>query len=246
MRFGVIRVSDAFSPIEPDRAAFAASAGKEPPVIRAVLVVEVPFYREGLAELLNNSGEVQVVASASAARPAEALVASERPDVVLIDVTLADSTAAVQRMRALPCPPKFVALAVNETADAVLKWAELGVAAFVSRSATPAELLHVLKGVAQEELYCSPQMAAQLLQHVAKLASASKRSDDAFGELSPREHEVLSLIARGLPNKTIASMLSISSATTKNHVHKILEKLRLHRRSEVASLMHSSSDRNSA
>lgn len=211
-------------------------------MIRALLVVEVPFYREGLAELLNNSGEVQVVASASAAQPAEALAASERPDVVLIDVTLADSTAAVQRIRALPCPPKFVALAVNETADAVLKWAELGIAAYVSRSATPDELLHVLKGVAQEELYCSPQMAAQLLQHVTRLAS-SKRRDDAFGDLSPREHEVLSLIARGLPNKTIASLLSISPATAKNHVHKILEKLRLHRRSEVASLMHGSPDR---
>ncbi|HSN20184.1 MAG TPA: response regulator transcription factor [Usitatibacter sp.] len=212
-------------------------------MIRALVVVEVPFYREGLAELLNKGADVKVVASAGSAAAAEALAVTERPDVVLIDASLADAAASIERMRTLSSPPKFVALAVNETPDAVLKWAELGVAAYVPRSATPEELLRVLKGVVQEEFYCSPQMAAHLVHHVAVLASASRRPGDAFEDLSPREHEVLSLMARGLPNKAIANTLSISHATAKNHVHKILEKLRLHRRSEVASLLHGASQR---
>ena len=215
-------------------------------MIRALLVVEVPFYREGLAELLNKSADVRVVASASAVASAEAMVEAERPDVVLIDVSLGDAPAAIQRMRALPSPPKFVAIAMNETPNAVLQWAEIGVSAFVPRSATLEELLRVLKGVADEEFYCSPHMAAHLLRHVAVLASATRRADDTLGDLSPREHQVLSLVASGLPNKAIANKLSISHATAKNHVHKILEKLRLRRRSEVASLIHSASPRTPA
>jgi two-component system, NarL family, nitrate/nitrite response regulator NarL len=207
-------------------------------MIRALLVVEVPFYREGLAELLNKGEDVRVVASASAVAPAEKLAEMEQPDVVLIDVALADAHAAIQRMRTLASRPKFVAIAMHDTPNAVLQWAELGVCAYVPRTATLEELVRAIKGVVQQEFYCSPRMAAHLMNHVAVLASASRREDPVLGDLSPREHEVLSLLARGLPNKAIANTLSISHATAKNHVHKILEKLRLRRRSEVASLVH--------
>lgn len=212
-------------------------------MIRALLIVEVPFYREGLAELLNKSEEVRVVGCAGSVASAEALVRQEAPDVVLIDASLADAPAAIERMLALQSPPKFVAIAINETPNDVLQWAEIGVSAYVPRSATPDELLRVVNGVAHEEFYCSPQMAAHLLHHVSVLASSSRRADDVLGQLSPREHEVLSLMAGGLPNKAIANKLCISHATAKNHVHKILEKLRLRRRSEVASLVHSASHR---
>jgi len=206
-------------------------------MIRTLIVVEVPFYREGLVELLTRSGRVEVVAAADDAETAERFARSVRPQVALIDAGMADAAEAIQRMRALPSPPKFVALAVNTSSDAVLRWAELGVAAFVPRSASLEDLLHILRGVAQDELYCSPTVAAKLLSHVAELATTARREGDATVDLSPREHEVLSLLARGLPNKAIANTLAISNATAKNHVHNILEKLRLHRRSEVAALL---------
>jgi len=214
---------------------------RESRMIRALLVVDVPFYRQGLAESLNRSTDVRVVASANSAESAERLARTELPEVVLIDVGLADGAETVRRLRALPSVPKFVALAVTETPDAVLKWAERGVAAYVPRSASLDDLLYVLKGVAHEEFYCSPQMAAHILHHVGVLASASRPEDDPTAELSPRELEVLSLLARGLPNKAIANTLAISHATAKNHVHNILEKLKLHRRSEVASVLHGGS-----
>ena len=136
-----------------------------------------------------------------------------------------------------------MALAIQETPDAVLRWAELGAAAYVSRSATFDKLLDVLVGVARGEFACPPRMAAHIVRHVAELASASRRQESATADLSPREHQVLSLLARGLPNKAIARTLEISTATAKNHVHNILEKLRLQRRSEVASLVRQEADR---
>jgi DNA-binding NarL/FixJ family response regulator len=215
-------------------------------MIRTMVVIDVPFYREGLAELLNKSGAVRVVAAANDAELAERFARTERPEVALVDVGMADCIEAVERMRALPEPPKFVALAVNETPDAVLKWAELGVAAYVPRSASLEQLIVILLGVAHQEFYCPPRIAAHLMNRVAMLATASRRHDDGIGELSPREHEVLSLLARGLPNKDIARTLEISTATAKNHVHNILEKLRLQRRGQVASLLQDPAHRQSA
>lgn len=215
-------------------------------MIRAMVVVDVPFYREGLAELLNRSGLVQVVAAAESAEAAERFARREQPQVALVDVAMADCAEAIRRMSALPFPPAFVALAVNETPDAVLRWAELGVAAYVSRSASLDDLLSVLDGVTHDELHCSPRMAAHIMRHVAVLASANRREEGVIGDLSPREHEVVSLLARGLPNKVIARTLAISHATAKNHVHNILEKLRLQRRSQVASLLTDPNRRHSA
>ena len=206
-------------------------------MITTLLVVEVPFYREGLAELLGKTGDVEVVAAANDVETAERFARSVQPQVALIDAGMAEAAEAIRRMRALPSPPKFVALAVNTSSDAVLQWAELGVAAFVPRNASLEDMLHILRGVANDELYCSPAVAAKLLNHVAELATTSRRDGDATIDLSPREHEVLSLLARGMPNKAIANALAISNATAKNHVHNILEKLRLHRRSEVAALL---------
>jgi DNA-binding NarL/FixJ family response regulator len=206
-------------------------------VIKTLLVVEVLFYREGLAELLGKSGIVEVVAAANDVETAERFARSVRPQVALIDVSMADAAEAIQRIRVLPSPPKFVALAINTSSDAVLRWAELGAAAFVPRNATLEDLLHIILGVAQDELYCSPAIAAKLLGHVAQLASTAHREVNAMVDLSQREREVLSLLARGMPNKAIANALAISNATAKNHVHNILEKLRLHRRSEVAALL---------
>lgn len=215
-------------------------------MIRTLIVVEVPFYRQGLAELLNKSGEVLVVAAASDAESAERLARAEGPEIVLFDVGMADSAETVRRVRGLPSPPKFVALAMTETPDVVLKWVEHGVAAYVPRNATLEDLLQVLNDVAHGEFHCSPSMTAHIIRHVAALASSPRAGADSIEGLSPREQEVLGLLARGLPNKVIAARLAISHATAKNHVHNILEKLRLHRRSEVASLVQGQSGRRSA
>lgn len=206
-------------------------------MVRALIVVDVTFYRDGLQDLLTKSGQVAVVGVASRLAEAEAIARQRQPDVVLLDVGVLDSADALRPLRALRPAPKIIALAMKETPESFMEWAESGVAGYVPRDASLDDLLRVLKGAVAGELYCSPRIAAVMLRRLASLAEAAQPAPSSLNSLSPREHEVLSLVARGLSNKAIASQLGIANATAKNHVHNILDKLALRRRVEVASLM---------
>jgi len=206
-------------------------------MVRALIVIDIPFYRQGLQELLAKSGEVVVVGATSDAEETERIVRLELPDVVLLDVGGRESLEALRRTRRVEPAPRIVALAISETPESVMAWAESGIAGYVPRDASLADLIRVLKGVVRDELYCSPRIAASMIRRLATLAASSPRPRDPVGELSTREHEVLSLIARGFSNKAIASHLGIANATAKNHVHNILDKLSLRRRVEAALLL---------
>jgi len=206
-------------------------------MVRALIVIDIPFYRQGLQELLAKSGEVVVVGATSDAEETERIVRLELPDVVLLDVGGRESVEALRRTRRVEPAPRIVALAISETPESVMAWAESGIAGYVPRDASLADLIRVLKGVVRDELYCSPRIAASMIRRLATLAASSPRPRDPVGELSTREHEVLSLIARGFSNKAIASHLGIANATAKNHVHNILDKLSLRRRVEAALLL---------
>lgn len=207
-------------------------------MIRALIVVDVPFYREGLQALLSQSGEVEVVGAVSAARDAEAIVATSLTHVVLLDIGAAEAREVLARLRQQKSAPKVVALAVSETPQDVLSWAEAGVAGYVARTASSSDLIRTLKDVVRDELRCSPQIAAILMRRLAVLAAAAVQpAKTALHTLTEREREVLALLADGLPNKVIAARLRIQPATAKNHVHNILHKLDLHGRVEAASVL---------
>jgi two-component system, NarL family, nitrate/nitrite response regulator NarL len=205
-------------------------------MIRALIVIDVAFYREGLRDLLMRSGQVLVVGVASSADDAEPIARDMHPDVVLLDASIRDAREALYRLRAIQPEPKLIVLAISETPENVLEWAESGVAGYVRRDASLDDLLRVLKGAVADELYCSPRIAAMMLRRIAS-AAARTQPRVSLGNLSPREHQVLSLVARGLSNKAIASELGIANATAKNHVHNILDKLELRRRADAASLV---------
>jgi two-component system, NarL family, nitrate/nitrite response regulator NarL len=206
-------------------------------MIRTLIVIDVAFYREGLQDLLTKSGQVTVVGVASGVDDAERIGRDQRPDVVLLDVSALDSTEGLRRLRAIRPAPKIIALAIKETPESFMAWAESGVSGYVPRQASLEDLLRVLKGAVSDELYCSPRIAAVMLRRLASLAEATQPSSTNLDSLSPREQEVISLVARGLSNKAIASELGIANATAKNHVHNILDKLALRRRVELASLL---------
>jgi two-component system nitrate/nitrite response regulator NarL len=201
-------------------------------MVSALVCAEVRLYREGLADALARSGRIDVVGAVS--RPAEALVLAAEldPDVVLFDVSTLRGDELGSRMRALVSRTTVVALGVPEQEEHVIACAESGVAAFVTRETSLDELVAAIESVVTGDMLCSPQVAGTLLRRVRTLAAA--HSALATATLTMREVQILDLIVDGLSNKEIALRLNIELSTAKNHVHSILGKLNVRRRSDAA------------
>jgi len=206
-------------------------------MIRVLVVVDIPFYREGLQELLARSGEIEVVGAVSGAAEVENAARAGIPHVVLLDIGAPEVDVVLDHLLRMPNAPRIVALAVAETPQDVTRWVEAGVASYVPRTASSDDLIRTLKDVVRDEVCCPPQIAARLMRRLAALAASAQPSSTALAALTGREQEVLELLADGLPNKVIAARLRIQPATAKNHVHNILHKLDLHGRVEAASVL---------
>ena len=204
--------------------------------VRALVVTDACLYEEGLVRTLNDRAELQVCGTASNAQDALYRIGADRPDVVLLDVTMQDSLALARRLTSLQPQVRIVAFAVSESDDDVLACAKAGVAGYVTRSGSCDQLIAVLHSVARGEVLCSPRIAARLFELAAR-HQEERPADEPEAQLTVREMDVVRLVARGLSNKEVARELQIELSTVKNHVHRVLEKLRLDRRTKVRALV---------
>jgi two-component system nitrate/nitrite response regulator NarL len=197
--------------------------------------IAVRLYRDGVADALSRDSRFRLVGSAASLEDAEESVRSvgRPPDVTLMDIDLPEGAAVAHALRAGWPGVGIVVLAVREADEEVLAWAEAGVTGIVSRDATLAELLDAVEAASHAEALTSPSVAAVLLRHVASLAGT--RTGGESRALTRREREVVRLIGRGLSNKEIAVALRIELPTVKNHVHNVLEKLRVGHRADAAA-----------
>jgi len=156
------------------------------------------------------------------------------PRVAILDVGLDVGLICARRLRAALPEVSLIALAIDDTDESVVAWAEAGVAGFVTSDTSLEELMAVVACVADGGTQCSPSATAALLRRLAELAS-HRAPRPRILQLTPREREVVALIDRGLSNKQIASELHIELATVKNHVHSVLEKLQVDRRGAAAA-----------
>jgi len=159
-----------------------------------------------------------------------------QPDFILLDAALDGGLAAVSQLRdAVPCV-RVVALAIMETEQEVISWAEAGVAGFIPRTATLADLVPLLSEIKEGRQPCSSRVAFCLLHRVASTAGVNGKAREVHGStslLTSRELQISALISAGYSNKEIARQLNIGLSTTKSHVHNLLRKLNLQRRSQV-------------
>jgi DNA-binding NarL/FixJ family response regulator len=222
----------------------ARRSGEYPPVrleaIRVFILADVRLYRDGLARALEQQRELSVVGTASTCRDAMARLAHAPADVVLLDVTMTDAVTAARTLLASVPGLRVVAFAVGDRDDDVLAVAEAGLSGYVPRDASLEDVALTIVSAARGEVRCSPRTAATLFKRLASLALGAPRFAQAstYTTLTAREMEIARLIGRGLSNKEIAASLSIEVATVKNHVHNLLEKLKLRRRSEVTARVH--------
>ncbi len=156
---------------------------------------------------------------------------SASPDLLVVDAALPGRVAGelLANIRRLGLPIRTAVLGLPDDAEAILAAIEVGADAYVSREAGLVELKRTLAGLAAGESFCPPRVALRLFQRLAELAAQAGGTPppkpQAPPPLTPREAEILKLVAEGLPNKEIARRLYLSLATVKNHVHSILDKL---------------------
>jgi two-component system nitrate/nitrite response regulator NarL len=219
-------------------------APESTPCLNALIVSNVRFLRESLAEILTRAPGLRVCGQCATLAHALAAVASNRPEIVLLDVAFPDGIAAAERLSAGNPGIRLVALAVTETEEDVLAWAAAGIAGYVPNTASLDDLVSLIRQISRGEQACPSRIAGSLLRRVA--AAGRGTSPAAAAPLTPRELEILELVGRGLSNKQIARRLGISLGTTKSHVHSLLGKLNLQRRAEVVAHMHAAPERSAA
>jgi len=210
--------------------ATSADAGGHP--ARVMICSPIRLYRDGLAEALASSGDLVVVGATGAARLSAAAEASS-PDLVVLDASECDTRAAIRSLLAV-CPGvAVIVLAAPETEDVLMSLAEAGVAAYVTREQPIDDLMDAIRAARRGEAVCPRRTTAMLLRRVTALASSRAALDSQ--RLTRRELEIAKLVAAGMSNKQIASELQIELPTVKNHVHRVLRKLDVDRRSQVVS-----------
>jgi two-component system, NarL family, nitrate/nitrite response regulator NarL len=199
--------------------------------ISVLVVAEVRLYREGVSQGLRERG-FDVVSERSVDRGLEAL-ADVRPDVVLVTADPRIGVAEIHAVMAAAPDARVVGLAVPDAQGAIVDCAEAGAAGFVTADESIEDLARAITNAAHDELACSPSITAALARRLATLADEQPPIDGTT-RLTCREAEISDYLRSGLSNKEIASRLHIEVATVKNHVHNILEKLGLTRRTQVA------------
>lgn len=202
--------------------------------VSILLVVGVRLYREGLEMTLQSQQHLRVLRSVATLLDAHTAIPALQPNLVIIDVSLPDVCRGLRDVRGDGTGPRILALAVREDIGTILDYAEAGADGFVTANASVAELVEAIDRTAAGELLCSPRIAALLLRRAAHGTSASDA--DAASLLTIREHQVFSLLKKGLTNKEIAGALRIAEATVKNHVHHVLEKLQVTSRAQAAAM----------
>jgi DNA-binding NarL/FixJ family response regulator len=202
-----------------------------------VLASDFRLYCDGLERVFRESTGIHLLASASCATEALAHLRALSPDVLLLDMAMDDAFSVAREVPRISKPSRIVALGVPEAEADVITCAEIGVVGYVSRSGSSDDAIAAIHAVARGEVHCSPKVAGFLFRRIVAL-SGERVSLDPVAGLTGREAQILRLLQQGLSNKMISRQLGIELPTVKNHVHRLLGKLGVHRRAEAVSLIH--------
>jgi len=210
--------------------------------VRVLLVDDDALVRAGLRLILSSADDIDIVGEADDGADAVAAVQQHRPDVVLMDIRMprVDGITATAALRALHTPPQVVVLTTFQADEHVVAALRAGASGFLVKDTPPGDILTAIRLVAAGDAIISPSVTRTLLGHFA-LSGATERQQAAarkLADLSDREREVAIAVGAGSSNAEIASMLFMSEATVKAHVSRLLSKLDLNNRVQIAVLVH--------
>ncbi|MDT0347119.1 response regulator transcription factor [Streptomyces litchfieldiae] len=208
--------------------------------IRVLLVDDDPLVRSGLRLMLAAAPDIEVAGEAADGTEVPDLTHRLAPDVVLMDIRMPgmDGLAATERLRALAAPPEVVVLTTFNTDDHVLRALRAGAAGFLLKDTPPGEIVEAVRRVALGDPVLSPAVTQRLIAHVTGSSRDTRDARRRLRALGDREREVAVAIGRGKTNAEIAADLYLSLPTVKTHVSRILTKLGLNNRVQIALLAH--------
>jgi DNA-binding NarL/FixJ family response regulator len=211
-------------------------------LIRVLIVDDDPLVRAALSVMLASADDIAVVGEAADGEQAQHAIAEHAPHVVLMDIRMpnVDGLLATERIRALPDAPHVIVLTTFDADEHVLRALRAGASGFLLKDTPPPEILRAIRLVAAGEPMLSPAVTRRLIAHVTD-PDATTRRDHAtqlLSRLTERELEVAVAIAQGKPNAEIGAELFMSLGTVKAHVTRVLMKLELDNRVQIALLAH--------
>ncbi|WBC15242.1 response regulator transcription factor [Micromonospora sp. WMMA1998] len=201
--------------------------------VRVLLVDDQHLVRSGFRIILEVEDDIEVVGEAADGERAVAMAAALRPDVVLMDVEMPvlDGLAATRRITgdATGDGPAVLILTTFDRDDYLFAALRAGASGFLLKNGTPEDLVEAVRVVARGEGLIAPALTRRVISTFARPGAAppDPRHDAATAELTPREREVLALVARGASNAEVAAVLHVGEATVKTHVSRVLAKLGL-------------------
>lgn len=204
---------------------------------RVLLVDDHALFRKGIASLLNNLPEIEIVGEAGSGEEGIRKASELKPDIVILDVEM-PGLSGVETVdfikKELPdC--KVVMLTISDEDNNLFNSIKNGAQGYLLKSMDPDVLIEEIKSLIKGEAALSKSMASKILNEFARISQREVKIDYANHNLTEREAEVLKLVAQGITNKVIANKLAITENTVKNHLCNIMEKLHLQNRVQLAT-----------
>jgi DNA-binding NarL/FixJ family response regulator len=211
-------------------------------MVRVLLVDDDALVRAGLRIILSSAEDLEVVGEADDGARAVAAVREHRPDVVLMDIRMAqmDGITATAALRRLDAPPQVIVLTTFQADEQVMSALRAGASGFLVKDTPPAEIINAVRLVASGDAIISPSVTRTLLSHFGDGQASDRRRAAAqrLAMLTDREREVAAEIGSGASNAEVAASLFMSETTVKAHVSRLFTKLDVVNRVQIAIVVH--------
>jgi DNA-binding NarL/FixJ family response regulator len=204
-------------------------------VIRVLVADDHHLVRTGFRVILEIEEDIEVIGEASDGAQAVDLAASARPDVVLMDVEMpgVDGLEATRRIVAADAGPAVLILTTFDRDDYLFAALQAGASGFLLKNGTPEALIDAVRVIARGDALLAPEITRRVIATFTRPGAAARADGRRLSELTPREHEVLVLLAGGATNAEIAAALFLGEATVKTHVSRVLAKLGVRDRTQA-------------
>ena len=202
-------------------------------VTRVVIADDHPLYREGVARSLSETGRFSIVGEAANGPGALVLVRAEKPDVVLLDISMpGGGIATLGQIMTLENPPRVAMLTVSEDDDDIMQALKTGALGYILKGVGSRELVQIVTDLAEGRSYVAPSLAIKMMAAMNAPRVAPVKSD--LDSLTKREEDILRLVSLGKSNKEVANDLDLQEKTIKHYMTAILQKLQVRNRTEAA------------